>query len=182
MPTKPTELPLWNTDDLNNTPPNLAKKQLGWIVGDIWNTAYTNWWQKLVYEWTEFIDNAFGDWENPDATDAITNQITPLGLVKAYGRIFTDGAGNLIVEDAMNVASVSLSTTYIHVDFAGIFSAEPTSVASGIYSGPGTARGVEVTPTGTGSIRIYFKNSSTGAVLNPQSTSVSAQFISVGRQ
>lgn len=57
---RPSDLPTWNTDDVNNTPPNSAKKALGWIVGDIWNTAYSNWWQKLVYEWVKYFDEEKG--------------------------------------------------------------------------------------------------------------------------
>lgn len=192
MATKPASLPQWNSGGANNVAPSGAKKILGWITNEVAPSATFNWWQKLVYEWTAYLDDleaqvftwaaahifnagiyveddganpaihgsaangggagVYGDGgagddgvlgvggttglgyggrflrgdantdddavlvggyvflsgDDPAGTDPLINQLTPMSFAKAFGRVTTDGAGNVAVTGALNCAAVSL--------------------------------------------------------------------------
>lgn len=57
MATKPASLPAWNTGGANNTEPSAGEKVSGWTVGQQPPSSYFNWWQKLTYEWTAYLDD-----------------------------------------------------------------------------------------------------------------------------
>lgn len=55
MPTPPTDLPRWATDETNNTEPTEGKKDTGFEVGEkpISSTAF-NWLLNVIYQWLSF--------------------------------------------------------------------------------------------------------------------------------
>lgn len=61
MATRPVTSALWATDNVNNTAPNLAKRQLGWVNSEEPSSSYFNWWQNLVGQWCDFLADALVD-------------------------------------------------------------------------------------------------------------------------
>ena len=54
---KPASLPRWATDaGADITEPLEPKKDIGWEASEKPPREYFNWWQNLVYEWTEYLD------------------------------------------------------------------------------------------------------------------------------
>lgn len=54
---KPSTLPEWATDgDAQVVEPTSGKKAIGWVPREHPPAQYLNWWQRLVYEWIEWLD------------------------------------------------------------------------------------------------------------------------------
>lgn len=58
----------------------------------------------------------------PASTTAVKNALTPSNIVKAWGRIVTNGSGSVTLTSGFNIASVSISGGDILVTFAQAFS------------------------------------------------------------
>lgn len=54
---KPTQLPTWATDLVNNADPGTVKQALGWVFREKPASTHFNWWQNLVGQWIEYIQN-----------------------------------------------------------------------------------------------------------------------------
>lgn len=60
MAPKPSSLPRWADGvDAAIIEPLTAEKDLGWVPGEPPPAAVLNWWQKLVYQWTAYLDGLF---------------------------------------------------------------------------------------------------------------------------
>jgi hypothetical protein len=58
MATKPVTLPEWASDAAADVViPSAGKKLLGWIKGERPPAQYFNWWQELVYNWIQYLDD-----------------------------------------------------------------------------------------------------------------------------
>lgn len=55
---RPSDDPVWATDEVNNTEPITAKKELGWEVDEEPASSSFNWWQKNVYDWQQWLEGA----------------------------------------------------------------------------------------------------------------------------
>lgn len=58
---KPASLPRWATDETNNDEPASGQKDTGWTPGQVAISDYFNWYQKLVYDWTVYLDGLEGE-------------------------------------------------------------------------------------------------------------------------
>lgn len=76
MATKPVSLPAWNTGGANNTEPSAGEKVSGWTVGQQPPSSYFNWWQKLTYEWTAYLDDLEAQAMNWTAEHVFDEKIT----------------------------------------------------------------------------------------------------------
>ncbi len=51
---KPIALPEWaSAQNSSVVEPTLAKKQQGWVGGELPPAEYFNWWQRLVFTWAQ---------------------------------------------------------------------------------------------------------------------------------
>lgn len=109
---KPGSLPIWNTDNVNNTPPSLGEKQLGWVHEMAPPSNWLNWWQNNVYLWCAYLNGLEVEALTWTAIQTFTNTLNSQGgLVvstsiantvpasfvgngTAYGALFTGGATN----------------------------------------------------------------------------------------
>ncbi len=55
MASKPSQLPVWATDQTNNTEPSSGQKQTGWLLNQKAVSSYWNWYQHLVYQWIAYL-------------------------------------------------------------------------------------------------------------------------------
>ena len=80
MATKPASLPEFASGGAAAvTAPTAAKKLLGWVVGEKPPAQYLNWWQELVYNWTQYLD----DLENQGFTWTIAHTFNALATFAA---------------------------------------------------------------------------------------------------
>lgn len=63
---KPTDLPNWATDNINNVEPSAGKQADGWANGEDADSSWFNWWMNLVYMWIAWLDGLF------DANSSLT--------------------------------------------------------------------------------------------------------------
>jgi hypothetical protein len=89
MSTKPTTLPIWNTALTNNVTPSGAKQAAGFSVSEAPSSSYQNWWQNLVYQWSQYLSDAV-------FTTSVTNGtcFTATGNGTGAGVSGTGGASN----------------------------------------------------------------------------------------
>lgn len=81
---KPTSLPEWNSGGANNVEPAGGKKALGWEVDEVPPSSTFNWWQKLVYEWTVWLDGFLGvshTWTKGQTINGDASAMAGRGLV-----------------------------------------------------------------------------------------------------
>lgn len=61
MSTRPTDLPIWATDGgAQVTEPTTPEKEAGHVGGDPFFGDYANWWQNLVYQWAQYLNDPDG--------------------------------------------------------------------------------------------------------------------------
>jgi hypothetical protein len=137
LPSKPLELPEWASGGgAPITDPSSSEKQAGWSVGALPPAEYFNWWQKLVWNWTQWLNSltdqvltwtaaqTFNDTitlagSNPSSSAPQLNTLHPNNVTKVHALIVTDGVGGVSVVDGFNVASVAINNTnYVRVTFA----------------------------------------------------------------
>ncbi len=76
MSTKPSDLPTWATDGgADIVEPNAGKQALGHRAGERPPAQYFNWWQNLVFQWIEWIDQIL--------EHTFTHQISPFSGMPA---------------------------------------------------------------------------------------------------
>lgn len=78
--TKPTQVPNWADDNVNNTEPSAAKKNLGWVFGEEPSSAFENWQMQLNGSWWKWINERFGD---EDTSNRVTLIAPNTGQVMA---------------------------------------------------------------------------------------------------
>lgn len=83
MATKPSSTPQWNSSGGNNTEPSSGKKALGWVVNEAAASSYFNWFQKLTYEWLEYLKDGI-----------FTGGLAVTGASNGVGVTGTGGSGN----------------------------------------------------------------------------------------
>lgn len=113
----------------------------------------------------------------PSSTTGFSSRITPVSIIKAWGRISTNGSGSVSVLGGLNISSVSVSSTTVTVNFATAFSSANYAIT--------TAAGANCTS-------VKFVNKLAGScdleplsgasLVNPSSTAVEMDFIAVGPQ
>lgn len=57
MAAKPTSLPEWATDETNNDEPSAGQKATGWTPGQDGVSDWDNWYKKLVFDWTAYLND-----------------------------------------------------------------------------------------------------------------------------
>jgi hypothetical protein len=92
MATKPTILPEWNTDNVNRTPPSVAKKALGWILGERPAGGYFNWLAYYTYEWLLYLkEGALEGDHSIDGDLDITGDLSADGSATVGGDLHVTG-------------------------------------------------------------------------------------------
>lgn len=77
MSAKPSKVPVWGTDGLNNTEPSAGKKALGWVRGEKPASSYLQWTQRLTGDWLQYLsDGAFTGNHTITGDLAVTGTIT----------------------------------------------------------------------------------------------------------
>lgn len=60
----PASQPTWNSGGANRTTPTGPKQALGWVSGESPSSAFFNWWQNLVLQWTTYLNTSVNDLES----------------------------------------------------------------------------------------------------------------------
>lgn len=101
--TKPTELPRWadtgSAPAGNITDPPSGNKDMGWVADEVPPSSWFNWWQQLVYKWTQWLDS------QPLASMAAVLTAPSTGGTIAS---FTVSPQGLIASPVMDLTNVSL--------------------------------------------------------------------------
>lgn len=119
----------------------------------------------------------------PSSGTAVAGYVTPISPLAAWGRFTTDGAGNVTIDDAMNVASASISAGTILVTFASAFANANYAVTPG--SSIASAGGVGVGPVVVGQTTTTFNlglDKATGTGQSLATTACTLHFHAAGRQ
>lgn len=130
--TEPTDLPRWASTDIANGPggannviePSEAKKDIGWNVGERPPREYMNWFQRVTYLWTLYLDSWIDFFRNampPVAENWGIDPATTAGLTFGFksGRIRmkTDLGTEVIIGTAAGtVALTDASTNTVYFD------------------------------------------------------------------
>lgn len=124
MATKPSALPLWASDTNfstgpeSGTPvkvePSTGAKQQGWVPGQPWRGPRMNWWQNLVYQWTQYLDDLAAQNFAWTGTHSSVNEITYASaktrtLTRAFGGVGPgDATGGQLEHGPLGNGSVYL--------------------------------------------------------------------------
>lgn len=73
---KPTLIPRWADDLVNNLEPPEGKKDLGWVFEEVPPSAFENWKAQLIGQWFKWLDERLED----GATDDILQTKMPLSI------------------------------------------------------------------------------------------------------
>src|SRR6266851_574311 len=126
-----------------------------------------------------YIDLSGGS--NPASTQGFSNSLTLKNTVKAWGKITTDGAGGVTVQDGFNITSVSISTTQIIVNWATNFANTNYAPVGNSFSGGPQFYYVVLTPVGSMTFEIR-SSTAPGTALNPQTTATTSLITVMGTQ
>lgn len=137
MATKPSTLPVWNSGGANRTTPSGGKQTTGFTVGEQPSSSFQNWWQNLVYQWTDYLNAPVGVTTTPAQTFTAGT-----GVGSVAGR-FDSGDNNSIPLLAV-AGGASGSVAGFQSGFpgaAGLFlagvSGLPAIIAANVAVGPG---------------------------------------------
>jgi hypothetical protein len=78
---KPTELPRWGTDQTNEVTPSSQQQDEGWSDGQTAVSSYANWYLRINYDWTAWLDTIVAPAEGSESLS-----------INAAGELAADGA------------------------------------------------------------------------------------------
>lgn len=94
MSTKPGTLPEWNTINTNRVAPSVARKAVGWLLGERPAGGYFNWLSYWTFKWLEYLnDGALSGNHSITGDLAVTGTIT--GGFATFKRPIAAGLGYL---------------------------------------------------------------------------------------
>lgn len=152
MATKPASLPAWNTGGANNTEPSAGEKVSGWTVGQQPPSSYFNWWQKLTYEWTAYLDDLEAQAFTWTGLHTFQNNVS-VAVTSANPALNASNAG-------ANVAVNGLNTGTSH----GVAGGAVDAAAFGGYfvNNTNTATALKGISTGTSSYGVHGEGKAAG--------------------
>lgn len=114
---QPTSLPVWNTSAANRTTPPGGKQTSGYTFGENPSSAYDNWFNNLVYQWTLYAQLPTATGANVAAFLAQSLDTSAVALLGGGGNALTadlnaamtkfPGAGVLGAQIASNLAATA---------------------------------------------------------------------------
>jgi hypothetical protein len=116
---------------------------------------------------------------NPASTDAITDKLTPMNIVKAWGRITTGGSAAVLA--GFNVASILATGGGIQVTLASPMSNTDYAVVANLTGGSGVAARTAVTVAST-TVFTIFAYDYAGVSYDIAANNIGAAFIVMGQQ
>lgn len=127
--------------------------------------------------------NAIFTGAQPSATadPGADHYLCPTNICKAWAMVSTDGAGSVTLNDGYNIASVSVTTTYVLVTFARAFASTNYAPVATDCGAPSAIPWVDWATRSTTTLRISFQQYGGGAV-NPATNVVRFGLHVMGRQ
>ena len=139
-----------------------------------WNSAHT-------FEATIYGLNLYLSSQPAKDEDPAPNVLHATNIVKAWGYITTDGAGNATLEDGFNISTLTVTSTYIEITFAHAFANAKYAPLVSSGDNPGQVPQVYMAGATTTTCRVYFQSHAGGGV-DPSTVAVHLIIHVCGRQ